>query len=129
NAIKQFVPGQSNSTILNVSDPSMTQYFSFAGMVVPSNDFFMGNATPLQIFDSGGHFIGPMTIQVFGSNVWDSDTELQSTTTALTFIVGQTPGSGTQITNGMVTSFFGEPGAASFMQSIDGLETAAGYTI
>jgi hypothetical protein len=129
NAIKQFLPGQSNSTVLNVSDPAMTRYFSFAGMVVPSNDFFIGNATPLQIFDSGGHFLGPMTIQVFGSNVWDSDTEAQSTMVGLTFIVGQTPGSGTQITDGSIVSFFSEPGATSFVQSIVGLNTAAGYQI
>ncbi len=126
-ALKQFVPGQSNSTILDVNNPAMTQYFSFAGMVVPSNDFFMGNATPLQIFNSNGRFIGPMTIQIFGSDVWDSDTEAQSTTTALTFIAGQTPGSGTQITNGTITTVL--PNSADFLNSINGLTTAAGYTI
>ena len=50
-------------------------------MVVPSNDFFMGNAAPLQIFNSDGSFKGPMTIYVYGSNIWDSDTEAQSLTT------------------------------------------------
>ena len=123
------MPGQTNSTILNVSNPSADKFLSFAGMVVPSNDFFMGNATPLQIFGAGGNFLGPVTIQIFGSNVWDSDTEAQSTTTALTFIQGQNPGTGTQIMNGAVTSLFGEPGAAAFLQSINGLTTVAGYNI
>jgi hypothetical protein len=126
-SLVQFLPGQSNSTVLNVSNPSVDQYLSYAGMVVPSNDFFQGNATPLQIFNPNGTFKGPMTIYVYGSNIWDSDTEAQSTTTALTFIAGQTPGTGTQITNGAVTTVL--PNSASFLQSIDGLTTAAGYTI
>ncbi|MGP0063070.1 MAG: spondin domain-containing protein [Isosphaeraceae bacterium] len=49
---KQFLPGESNSTTLNISNPGSDQYLSFAGMVVPSNDYFQGNATALQIFDS-----------------------------------------------------------------------------
>jgi hypothetical protein len=128
-SVKQFLPGQSASTVLNVSNPAVDQFLSFAAMAVPSNDFFIGNATPLRIFDSSGHFLGPMTIQVHGSDVWDSDTEVQSNSVALTFIQGQTPGSGTQITNGAITSLFGESTATSFLQSIDGLTTIAGYPI
>ena len=110
----QFLPGQSNSTTLNVSNPTVDRYLSYAGMVVPSNDFFQGNATPLQIFNSNGSFVGPITIKVYGSNVWDSDTEQQSNSVALTFIQGQTPGSGTQITNGGITPFLTELNSASF---------------
>ncbi len=129
NSIAQFLPGQSNSTTIAVSNPAVDQFLSFAGMVVPSNDFFMGNATPLQIFNPDGSFKGPMTIQIYGSGIWDSDTEQQSLTTALTFIQNQTPGSGTQIANGMVTSLFSEPNAATFLSGILGKETAADYTI
>jgi PEP-CTERM motif/Spondin_N len=129
NTIAQFTPGQSNSTILNISNPSADQYLSYAGMVVPSNDFFQGNATALQIFNANGSFIGPMTIHVYGSSIWDSDTEAQSTTTALTFIAGQNPGTGMQIGNGMITSLFSEPNATTFLNSIIGLNTIAGYTI
>jgi hypothetical protein len=128
-SVPQFLPGQSASTILDVANPSVDQYLSFAGMVVPSNDFFIGNATPLRIFDAIGNFLGPMTIQVHGSNVWDSDTEVQSNSVALTFIQGQTPGTGTQITNGKIVALFSESTASSFLQSIDGLTTAAGYPI
>jgi hypothetical protein len=128
-SLVQFLPGQSNSTTLEVSNPGTDKFLSFAGMVVPSNDFFQGNATPLQIFNSDGSFIGPITIKVYGSDVWDSDTEQQSNSVALTFIQGQTPGTGTQITGGAVTPFLSEAGASSFLQSIDGLTTAAGYPI
>src|SRR5262245_41703208 len=128
-SLPQFLPGQSASTILNVSNPTVDQFLSFAGMAVPSNDFFIGNASPLRIFDASGNFIGPMTIEVHGSDVWDSDTEVQSTSVALTFIQGQTPGSGTQITNGVIASLFSESTATSSLQSINGLTTAAGYPI
>ena len=127
NTVKQFLPGQSNFTTLNIGNPATDKFLSFAGMVVPSNDFFMGNATPLQIFNSDGSFKGPMTISIYGSNLWDSDTEAQSTTTALTFIQGQTPGTGTQITNGTITTVL--PNSATFLNSINGLTTAVGYTI
>ena len=127
NAVKQFLPGQSNATTLNISNPATDKFLSFAGMVVPSNDFFMGNASPLQIFNADGSFKGPMTILVFGSNLWDSDTEAQSLTTGLTFIQGQTPGTGTQITDGKITTVL--PNSADFLNSINGLTTAVGYTI
>ena len=79
-ALPQFLPGQSASTVLAVANPSVDRYLSFAGMVVPSNDFFMGNDNPLAhpIFDAAGHFNGPVTIQVFGANVWDAGTEVDN---------------------------------------------------
>src|SRR5262249_31393225 len=128
-SLPQFLPGQSASTILNVSNPSVDSYLSFAGMVVPSNDFFIGNAAPLKIFDASGHFLGPMTIQIHCTDVWDSDTEVQSISVALTFIQGQTPGRGMQISNGSITSLFSESTATGFLQSIKGLTTVAGYSI
>jgi hypothetical protein len=127
--LAQFLPGQTATTTLSVGNPTVDQFLSFAGMVVPSNDFFMGNASPLQIFDSSGKFLGPMTINVYGADVWDANTEQLSTTVALTFIQGETPGSGTQISNGMIQSFLGESGSTSFLQSIEGLTTVAGYKI
>jgi hypothetical protein len=128
-AVAQFVPGATATTTLNVGDPNVDRYLSFAGMVVPSNDFFMGNATPLAIFNSSGNFIGPVTIQVFGRDIWDSDTEVQNNSVALTFIQGQTPGSGTQITGGSITTLYSESTATTFLQSIVGLNTIAGYQI
>jgi hypothetical protein len=127
-SLAQFLPGQSNSTILAVSNPAIDQYLSFAGMFVPSNDFFLGNATPLQIFNPDGSFKGPITINIYGSDIWDSGSEQQSLTTALTFIQGQTPASGVQ-TSGPITSLFGESTASSFLQGIDGDTTKAGYVI
>ncbi len=127
-SLVQYLPGQSNSTILAVSNPAVHQFLSYAGMFVPSNDFFLGNATPLQIFNSSGTFLGPVTINIYGSDIWDSGSEQQSLTTALTFIQGQTPGTGVQTSN-PVTSLFSESTASNFLQGIDGKTTAAGYVI
>jgi Spondin_N/PEP-CTERM motif len=127
-SLVQYLPGQWNSTILTVGNPAVDEYLSYAGMFVPSNDFFLGNATPLQIFNSNGTFKGPVTINIYASDIWDSGSEQQSLTTALTFIQGQTPGSGVQ-TSDPVTSLFSESTATSFLQGIDGKTTAAGYVI
>ena len=47
--------GQSKSATFRV-DTTLNPYFSFAAMVIPSNDFFIGNdsATRFQLFDAAG---------------------------------------------------------------------------
>ena len=83
-----YVPGATASALLNVNDPTVHQYLSYAAMVVPSNDFFMGNANPLafRLFDSGGNFLGPLTIQVYGRHVWDAGTEVDNINFGAAFI-------------------------------------------
>jgi hypothetical protein len=70
-------PGEIASVNLIVNNPADSQYLSFASMVIPSNDAFIGNDNPLQfeIFDALGNFNGPFTISIFGSDIWDSGTE------------------------------------------------------
>jgi hypothetical protein len=128
--LPQFLPGQSASTTLNIGSPTGSEYLSYAGMVVPSNDFFLGNQSALQIFDSSGHFVGPITINVYGTDVWNADSEQQSLTSALAFGANAqtaTPGNGVQIANGSITHVL--PGSEAFLNSIVGLPTAAGYDI
>ena len=50
-------------------DPVANRYFSFASMVIPSNDAFVGNHNPVmfELFDDDGKFNGPITITVRGS--------------------------------------------------------------
>src|SRR3954452_19151160 len=61
-----YVPGASVTSTLNVADPATDRYLSYAAMVVPSNDFFVGNSSPtaFQLFDASGNFLGPRTIQI-----------------------------------------------------------------
>jgi hypothetical protein len=129
-AIPQFLPGQSASTTLNVGDPTGSLYLNFAGMVVPSNDFFMANASALQIFGTSGNFLGTQTIQVYGANVWDADTEVTDVNNGPAFIAGQNALLGTQITGGAITSVLSEPTtSATYYNEFNGATTAAGYQL
>jgi hypothetical protein len=60
--------------------PEYDRYFSYAAMVVPSNDAFIGNHNPwaVELFDAAGHFTGKKIITVLGSQVWDAGTELNT---------------------------------------------------
>ncbi len=68
----------SASSIVSVADPVSYRYFSFASMVIPSNDAFIGNDNPTayELFDAAGNFTGPLTITVFGSQIWDAGSEV-----------------------------------------------------
>jgi hypothetical protein len=80
----QFEPGESASVVLNVNQPGVNRYLSYAAMIVPSNDAFVANDNPLAypLFDDAGNFLGPVTIDVFGSDVNDAGTEVNSETSA-----------------------------------------------
>jgi len=69
-------PHESASAIFDL-DPVANRYFSFASMVIPSNDAFIGNANSrrFQLFDEDGEFTGPIRVLVRGSMVWDAGTE------------------------------------------------------
>ena len=42
-----LLPGATASTIFTV-DPSINRFFTFGSMVVPSNDYFIGNDDPME---------------------------------------------------------------------------------
>ncbi len=124
-----FTPGQVNSALLNVGDATVNRYFSFAAMVIPSNDLFIGNDDPMgyEVFDAGGNFNGPLTIEVYGRDVWDAGTEVNDASDGPAFVVGQDGTLGTA-EGGVVHAFFGSPGAADYLNSLNGIETPA-YTV
>lgn len=66
-------PGETATLTLDL-DPVANRYFSFASMVIPSNDAFIGNANSIEIFDANGNFLG-LDLSIFGSDVYDSGTE------------------------------------------------------
>lgn len=73
-----FDPNDSGFAEITINDPSMNRYFSFASMIIPSNDAFIGNGDQMahELFDATGNFNGPLTIQIFGSNIYDAGTEV-----------------------------------------------------
>lgn len=73
-----FEPGEVVTRNLDVRNPHLNRYFSYASMIIPSNDAFLANlnSREVQLFDTQGKFRGRQTINIFGRNVWDAGTEL-----------------------------------------------------
>lgn len=110
-------PGQTQFMSFTV-DTSVNQYFSFAGMVVPSNDFFIGNdgAKDYRLFDSAGHLLlGSITQKA--NQIWDAGSEVFDPAAAA--FVGN---------NGLRTD---QHGVVNFnfaeLAAFNGLTTGAGY--
>ncbi len=74
-------PGETGTAPVSPINPAGYRYFSFASMVIPSNDAFIGNDNPTayEVFDAAGDFNGPITIQVFANEIWDAGTEVNDT--------------------------------------------------
>lgn len=72
-----FDPGESVSTTFDL-DPTDNRFFSYASMIIPSNDAFIGNdnAAAYEIFDVGGNFNGTISFEVLASEIWDAGTEV-----------------------------------------------------
>jgi RTX calcium-binding nonapeptide repeat (4 copies) len=110
-----------------------SRFFSYASMILPSNDFFVanGNERLHQIFDDQGNFIGADFI-ILGSQVLDAGSEVNDEIPANTAFFGQqTPNTG-MTENGVVqlaTGFI--PGGAilSTPQFAAADFTAANYQV
>ncbi|MGK7890904.1 MAG: spondin domain-containing protein [Leptolyngbyaceae cyanobacterium] len=75
-----------------VLDPNAidSRYFSYAAMILPSNDTFIGNGNPtaIAIFDESGNFVGSSFV-VPGSGAYDAGTEINDELPANTAFFGQ----------------------------------------
>ena len=69
--------GNAGTTTFTIANPTSDRFFSFASMVIPSNDAFIGNDNPMayELFDVLGNFNGTRTIDILGNQIWDSGTE------------------------------------------------------
>lgn len=115
-----LLPGQSLSASFTV-DPTLNQYFTFASMVLPSNDFFIGNDSPTryQLFDDAGNLQIAQITQT-ARQIWDAGSEVFDPTTGA-FIAG-VDGSLSNPQNSVVAFNFAE------LAALNGITTAAGYT-
>jgi len=116
-----LLPGASASNTFTV-DPSVNRFFTFGSMVIPSNDYFIGNDSPTRymLFNALGQ-LNISSISQFGRDIWDNGSETTDPLNAA-FLVGgnndlRTP------ENGVVEFDFA--GLAAF----NGLTTAAGYVL
>lgn len=126
-----FEPGETASATFTV-DPGNDRYFSYASMIIPSNDAFFanGNPTAIELFDEDGDFVGPVSFIIVGADILDAGTE-QNTEQDAAFINQTAPNTGldengtVQLHPGFIDSL-GNPGGTPI---ILGGTTASGDTI
>lgn len=104
-----FAPNDLVRTTVDI-DPRATtsQYFSYAAMILPSNDQFIANADPRdeRIFSPNGRFLGAEFV-IDASEAWDAGSEVNDERPANTAFFGQaTPNTGVD-ENGVVTQALG----------------------
>ncbi|MGP1309771.1 MAG: spondin domain-containing protein [Phycisphaerales bacterium] len=115
-----LLPGQTATVDITV-DSSINRFFTFASMVVPSNDYFIGNdsGTQYEIFDTNGNLM-PTVITQRGRDIWDAGSEVDGAFGAA-FLQGSS-NDDRIAENGVVEFDFAD------LSVFNGLTTAAGYT-
>jgi len=84
--LKLFGPGEKARIRITV-DPLTQRFMSYAAMVMPSNDAFIGNddQRPIELFDERGVWLGDKAMEIGGCLVWDAGTESNTETDAMFF--------------------------------------------
>ena len=117
NAGGGFASSASNTFTI---DTNVNRFFTFASMVLPSNDLFIGNDNPaaFQILDNAGNLLISQINQT-ASQIWDAGSEVADPLNAA-FVVGGINANRTP-QNGVVSFSFSE------LNVFNGLTTGAGY--
>jgi hypothetical protein len=112
-----LTPGASASMSFTVN-PSINPFFTFGAMVVPSNDFFIGNDSPTRyrLFDAAGNLLITSILQS-STQIWDAGSEVFNPAAAA--FVGNNDLRAAQ--NSVVAFNFAE------LAAFNGLTTGAGY--
>jgi PEP-CTERM motif len=112
-------PGQMRTQTFMV-DAAANQYFTFGAMVIPSNDFFIGNDSPMayQLFNATGQQqLSSITLKA--RDIWNAGSEVFSVAGAAFLVNGSNPVRSDE--GGVVGLNFSE------LSGFDGQTTAAGY--
>jgi len=115
-------PGEvvEQSFVVDSNDPG-SRYFSYASMILPSNDFCISNGNPLahQLFDESGNFVGD-SFFVAGPEALDAGTEVNDEIPANTAFFGQAaPNTGVD-ENGLIGDVGDRPEITGFLPSGSG---------
>ncbi len=96
-------PGVTVSQVFDLV-PSYHRYFSYASMVIPSNDAFVSNGNPVahRVFDTNGNFT-PTTFYILGNQALDAGTEVNDELETSTAAAGQSAANTGTDENGVVT--------------------------
>ncbi|MGI9499583.1 MAG: spondin domain-containing protein, partial [Geminicoccaceae bacterium] len=76
-----IAPSERARSTINVTDAQGQGFFTWATMVIPSNDAFLAVPDdPLAdpVFDADGNFLGPVVIERSGNDVLDAGTEVNN---------------------------------------------------
>ncbi len=126
-----FDPTDSGSATIVINATNTDRFFSFASMLIPSNDVFFGNGDPqsIELFDTSGNFNGNQTIDIFGNNLYDAGTEVTDSNFAA-FVAGANAPGGTD-QNGVADRFDSQGEFDAFNAEFvnNGLSTPAGTSI
>ena len=113
-------PGDKVSVTVNIN-PTENRYFSYASMIIPSNDFFIANGNPLAhpLFDEEGNFVA-RNFTVSGDEVNDAGTEINDEIAQNVAFLNQSAPNTGQEENGVVSlaDGFAEPGTLSFPNGV-----------
>lgn len=122
-----FAPGDSETHVMSVGDATVNRYFSYASMLIPSNDFFVANGNPgaHMLFDAAGNFTGPITIDIYGRDVNDAGTEENDALNGPAFVAG-IAGTDGAMTNENVFNIFDDAGTPAYLNSLVGANTPLG---
>lgn len=104
--------GEQTRATINVTDAQGQGFFTWATMVIPSNDAFLAvpdDALADPIFDADGNFLGPLVIERSGADVLDAGTEVNNEEGAA-FLNQTAPDEGT-VENGVVAAHPGFNGS------------------
>ena len=87
------------------SEDDTSQFFSYASMIIPSNDAFVSNGNPTahSLFDEEGNFIGADFI-ILGNEVLDGGTEVNDEEASSTAFFSQEEADTGEVENGVVTT-------------------------
>ncbi|MEP3478705.1 MAG: spondin domain-containing protein, partial [Fuerstiella sp.] len=113
-----IAPGASRTITLDANSLNqLTQYLSYASMVLPSNDAFIGNDSPteLDLFDADGNLIrrtGDDAFVINGNDVYDAGTEVNDEAPANTPVLGQAAPNTGVTENGLIRQHEGFQGSA-----------------
>lgn len=113
-----LLPGANGQATFLV-DTAVNPFFTFAAMVIPSNDFFIGNDDPQEyrLFDAAGNLL-LTSIDQLARDIWDAGSEIFDPAAAA--FVGD---NGLRADQNSVVAFnFAE------LAAFNGLLTGAGYT-
>ncbi len=102
--IPPIAPGQSASHVFTLDPGSASdRYFSYASMVIPSNDAFVANGNPVAhpLFDAAGNFLSADILRL-GNHVLDAGTEINDELPATTAFLGQAAPNTGPAQNGVV---------------------------